>query len=155
MKGLIYVKGSTIKLKAVGGSNTEVELECVNKDFDIDWGSKASEKSVCHNIGSYYERSKGLEFAEQTISLRGLPSDKNDTVVKFLLDSLYETAGTDFDETVAGNSIEYTMTIEFTDPNANKIEVQGFTTYVKTPVIIEKALNLEFGFQPTQAPVRS
>lgn len=157
-RNILRIGGATIDLKAVGTVvGKEVKDICIDEDFEIDWGHRTNEKKKCSNAdnGTKYIQGDGLEFDTIEFSCTGLSQDKADELQTFLFDSLYRTAGTDFEKGQAGASLDYTVTIKFTDPNANIITLQGFTVSAKSSVVIDGEVDLKWVFQPTVAPVRA
>ena len=155
---ILRVGGAEINLKAVGTVvGKEVKDICIDEDFTIDWGHRTNEKKKCSNAqnGVKYIQGDGLEFDTTEFSCTGLSQDKADELQNFILDSLYRTAGTDFEKGASGANSDYKLEITFADPNANAITLQGFTVTAKSDVVIDGEVDLKWTFQPTVAPIRA
>lgn len=157
-RNILRIGGATIDLKAVGTiASKEVKDICIDEDFTIDWGTRTNEKKKCSQSdgGTKYLQGDGLAFDPIEFSCTGLSQDKADELQTFLFDSLYRTAGTDFEKGVTNASLDYTVTITFSDPNANVVTLQGFTVTAKSSVVIDGEVDLKWTFQPTVAPIRA
>ena len=157
-RNILRVGGAEINLKAVGTIvGKEVKDICLDEDFSIDWGHRTNEKKKCSNAqnGTKYIQGDGLEFDTTEFSCTGLSQDKADELQNFILDSLYRTAGTDFEKGVAGASLDYKLEIAFADPNANVITLQGFTVSSRSDAVIDGEVDFKWVFQSTKAPERA
>ena len=148
----IPVKGSIVKLKAVGGTNTEVEVECIDANFTFSWGNYDAIESKCHKDGVNYDRSLVAKFDSFDVSINGIPNDKADATRVFLRQALWLEAGSDFDVTTATGDKEFTISKTYTDANANVITLQGFITSIKSEFNLDNFVTMVFTFQQTKAP---
>lgn len=146
----VPITGSTVKLKAVGGANTEAEIECIKGDLTIDWGTYPTDKYVCHKDGTQYEKGTSPEFDSTTIET-WFDGDKADAFQTLLYDA--HQGNGDFDIATATGSEKATLEFAFTDNDATKITIEGIVTKVVSDYTLGSKLGLKFDFQQTATPV--
>jgi hypothetical protein len=154
----ITVPEVKVTFTAVGTvQSASVTGVCFVEDFTINWGNRETVIRKCSSseFGIHYDTKNSMTWDPITFQLDGFKHDKADDIQKFLFDSLEYTTGTDFDMADPLGSKEWKIKLEWSDPNSNVFELQGFTTSAKSTAVIDDEVDLQFTFQPTTKPLRT
>lgn len=146
----VPITGCTVKIKAVGGANTEAEIECIKGDLTIDWGTYPTDKTICHKIGTVYEKATEPEFDSTTVET-WFDGDKADAFQTLLYDA-HQGKG-DFDVKTANGKEEADISFTFADADATVITIRGIVTKVYSDFTLGSKLGLKFDFQQTATPI--
>lgn len=148
----IPIKGTVVKLKALGGAKTEKEIDCIRGNLTIDYGTYDVQENLCHYEGYVYDKSNNAKFGE--FNVQGwFDGDKADDFQTLLFQALNNEG--DFDDTTTTGDRKAQLTFAFPDANNNKIEVVGFVTHAESEFDLSGYLTLDFTFKQIKRPTLS
>ena len=127
--------GSTIKIKANGGANTEETVPCIKGEFTYSYGKYEVEESSCSDQGTTYDKADKPKWGYEIKWDMYFTGDKTDAFQKLLFEALHNEG--DF---VTDRGLH--ITIEYPDVDANKVEIDVFVTEMESKFTPTGKLNI-------------